>query len=131
MSRGRHRKSAKRLFSPKLMKSAMKDVTENNLSLRKAADKYNAKYQTLARYVKLKRENPNKTLSYKPHYDSRRVVHDEQELLLTTYILERSKMCYGKSTKDVRQLAYELCIHNNIEVHEACIKHLPYNFSAK
>ncbi|XP_044764429.1 uncharacterized protein LOC123320994 [Coccinella septempunctata] len=118
MSRGRKRKSDKGLFSADSMKQAVKDVIVHNLSLRKAAEKNNVKHQTLARYVKKTQDTKGnkEELSYRPHYDTRRVFSDEQENILKDFIIKCSQMCYGRSTKDVRQLAYELAVHNKIHI---------------
>ncbi|XP_050506003.1 uncharacterized protein LOC126884188 [Diabrotica virgifera virgifera] len=98
------------------MKGAVADVLKHNFSLRIAAERSGIKHQTLARYVKKAKEALNDVLLHKPHYDTRRVLNNEQELLLKNYIIQCSKMCYGKSTKDVEQLAYELCLHNKIHM---------------
>lgn len=118
MSRGRKRKSEKGLFSAESMKSAVQDVIKHKLSLRKAAEKNNVKHQTLARYVRKTRnsEGNEENVSYRPHYDTRRVFSEEQETILKGFIIKCSQMCYGRSTKDVRKLAYELAIHNKIQI---------------
>lgn len=123
MSRGRKRKSDKGLFAPESMKRAVEDVLVNKYSLRKAAERNSVKHQTLARYVKKSQQNLNGTeLSFKPYFNTRRIFSDEQEEMLKEYVLKCSQMCYGKSTKDVRQLAYELGLQNKINMPEQWLK---------
>lgn len=98
------------------MRRAVQDVTEHHMKLRQAAERNNVKFQTLARYVLKQKRNPDVEHSFKPKYDTRRVFTNNQEQLLKDYIFKCSKMCYGQSTKDVRELAYELCIANNIKM---------------
>ncbi|XP_063931371.1 tigger transposable element-derived protein 6-like [Zophobas morio] len=98
------------------MKNAVKDVISNHMGLREAVERNDVKFQTLARYVNKQKKSPNESISMKPKYDTRRIFTDEQESSLVNYVLQCSKMCYGKSTKDVRILAYELAIANNVNV---------------
>lgn len=41
---------------------------------------------------------------------------------LAAYLIEQSKLYFGLSTKEVRRLAYEFSVKNNIEVRENWIK---------
>lgn len=43
-----------------------------------------------------------------PKYKSRLIINEEEESSLVDYIILFSKMCYGKSTKDFRELAFEI-----------------------
>lgn len=113
---GKKKKSTKGLFTEAAMKNAVKDVISNHMSLREAAERNDVKFQTLARYVNKQKKSPNESIHMKPKYDTRRIFTDEQESSLVNYVLQCSKMCYGKSTKDVRILAYELAIANNVNV---------------
>jgi len=49
-----------------------------------------------------------------PNYAVRQVFTQQQELTLATYLLESSKMFYGLSTRDSRQLAFEMAERNDI-----------------
>ncbi|KAB0803423.1 hypothetical protein PPYR_00393 [Photinus pyralis] len=120
MSRGRKRKTEKGNFSEASMKRAVEEVVRHNVSLRVAASNNNVKFQTLFRYVKKLKADPNKSLeevTMKPNYQSRLIFTSEQEKMLVDYILRCSKMCYGKSTIDVRKLAYEMAKINSIPIH--------------
>ncbi|KAK4872195.1 hypothetical protein RN001_016319 [Aquatica leii] len=91
MSRGRKRKTDKGTFSEDSMRQAVEtvlkdDINRRKVSLRETALQYHVKYQTLFRYVKKK------------------------------YMITCSKMCYGRSTKDFRELAYEMATTNNIKI---------------
>lgn len=96
------------------MEYAVNLVCNENLSVRAAADQCNIKFQTLARYVKKKQENPNAKME--PNYLHRQVFKPGQEKILTDYLLTCSKMAYGLTEEDTRKLAYELAIKNNLKV---------------
>ncbi|KAB0790122.1 hypothetical protein PPYR_15343 [Photinus pyralis] len=120
MSRGRKRKTEKGNFSEASMKRVVEEVVRHNVCLRVAASNNNVKFQTLFRYVKKLKADPNKSLeevTMKPNYQSRLIFTSEQEKMLVDYILRCSKMCYGKSTIDVRKLAYEMAKINSIPIH--------------
>lgn len=51
-----------------------------------------------------------------PNYASRQVFNSEQEKEISEYVLMCSKMCYGKSTRDLRELAYEVAVINDVKV---------------
>lgn len=51
-----------------------------------------------------------------PNYACRLAFTAEQEKLLSDYLVQCSAMCYGKSTRDVREIAYEMAVINNINV---------------
>ncbi|XP_022204364.2 uncharacterized protein LOC111060980 [Nilaparvata lugens] len=123
MSRGRKRKSEKGQFSAESMKNAVIAVLRGEdgvkLSIRKAAQKYGLKFQTLQRYVSKQRATPNEEISMAPKYKSRLIFNREEESSLAEYLITCSKMCYGKSTKDFRELAFEMAKMNNKEVPES------------
>lgn len=121
MSRGRKRKTDKGMFSEDSMRQAVEAVLTggingHKLSLREAALEYNVKFQTLFRYVKKARENPDLPIRMTPNYKCRLIFSNEQEICLKDYMLTCSKMCYGKSTKDFRILAYEMAKINKIKM---------------
>lgn len=74
----------------------------------KAAKDYGLNFQTLQKYVTKQRANPNQNIAMIPKYKSRRIINEEEESSLVDYIILCSKMCYGKSTKDFRELAFEI-----------------------
>lgn len=66
------------------------------------------------RYAKKLNQNPDAQL--RPRYDSRLIFTREQEGALEEYLILSSKMFYGLTSKDCRELAYEMAIKNNISV---------------
>ncbi|KAL0879260.1 hypothetical protein ABMA27_003040 [Loxostege sticticalis] len=88
-------------------------------SLRKAAKECQVSFQTLHRYVK-KNDNVNTAelgaQRLTPNYDVNRVFQTEQEEALKEYIKECALKLYGLSTKDVRRIAYQMAIVNNIKI---------------
>lgn len=47
---------------------------------------------------------------------NRQILPDKMENDLAEYLLEQSKLYFGLSTKEVRRLAFEFAIKNNIPV---------------
>lgn len=122
MSRGRKRKSQKGLFSEECMRTAVRQVLIGEggvkLSLRKAAEENGLSFQTLQRYVKKEREktDPNMQISMKSQYKHRLIFTDNEERALVDYVIMCSKMCYGQTTKDTRELAYEMAKINQKKI---------------
>lgn len=122
MSRGRKRKSQKGTFSEEDMRRAVRQVLVGEggikLSLRKAAAQNRVSFQTLQRYVKKEQNKTNSDvqLPMKSNYKHRLVFSDEEEKDLVNYVIKCSKMCYGKSTKDTRLLAYEMAKINSKKI---------------
>lgn len=123
MSKGRKRKSEKGQFSAEAMKNAVQAVLSGvdgkRISIRQAAKDYGLKFQTLQRYVTKQRANPNEEIAMTPKYKSRLIFNEEEESSLVEYIILCSKMCYGKSTKDFRELAFEMAQINTKVVPES------------
>lgn len=97
------------------MEAAIKLVVESKLSIREAARETHVPFQTLHRYVKHAKENPD-NIKTTPHYDVRRVFTDDQERELAEYAEICSKMAYGLSTSTLRKVAYEMAVRNNLEI---------------
>lgn len=85
--------------SAETMENAISLVINETLSIR-AADQCNIKFQTLVRYVKKKRENPDAKMQ--PNYLHRQVFKPDQEKILADYLITCSKMAYGLTGKDTR-----------------------------
>ena len=69
------------------------------------------------RYVKKQKDaDPSTEVRMTPNYASRQIFTASQEKMLSEYLLKCSKMCYGKSTRDLRDLAYEIAQINNISM---------------
>ena len=98
------------------MAGAIKLVTENHLSLREAAKATGIAFQTLHRYVKKSRLDPDTEIRTRPLYEARQIFTKEQETLLSKYVEECSKMAYGLSTVILRKVAYDMAKENNISV---------------
>ncbi|XP_031337375.1 uncharacterized protein LOC116166537 [Photinus pyralis] len=114
MARGRQRKTTKGDFTKEQMGAAVRLVIEEKISLRKAVERTGIKFQTLQRYVKKQNtagEGSNIRLT--PNYACRQIFTPEQEDTLEEYVVICAKMCYGKSRKDLRSLAYEVAIIAN------------------
>ncbi|KAK9722958.1 CENP-B N-terminal DNA-binding domain [Popillia japonica] len=84
------------------------------LSLRKAATENGLSFQTLQRYVKkeVNKTDANEQISMKSNRDTLKR-NDKEEKELVYYVIKCSKMCYGKTTKDTRVLAYEMAKINS------------------
>ncbi|XP_050508284.1 uncharacterized protein LOC126892213 isoform X2 [Diabrotica virgifera virgifera] len=118
--RNRVRKNNIGQFSDEQMERAVKLILENKISLRRAADECNVSFVTLFRYVKKQKaandEGSNMKIRFTHKYNSRLIFTAELEKLLSEYLLICSKMCYGKSTRDTRELANEMAMINEINV---------------
>lgn len=112
--RGKPRKIGK--TSAEIMATAVKLVTEQNFSLREAAVATSVPYQTLHRYVKRAKLNPDNELRTYPLYAVRQIFTKDQETILAEYLEECSKMAYGLSTAALRKVAYDMAKHNNIKI---------------
>lgn len=87
--------------------SAVKDVVENHLSVRGAAEKYNISKSTLAQHVTNFKASGAETYQYSPNYDTHKVFSEEQERMLVQYLKQAAYMHYGLTILDLRKLAYE------------------------
>ena len=88
--------------------------------LRKAASDFGVNYKTRQRYVKLHQKHGNiekATFGYSTQ--KKRIFSDEQEQALLDYIIEASSVYYGLTLREVRNLAYEVAVANNIPVPES------------
>ncbi|KAF2895240.1 hypothetical protein ILUMI_10936 [Ignelater luminosus] len=90
------------------MDRAVNFVSEKVYSLSNAADMCGLKHQTLARYVKKKKEIQDDTdVNMTQNYAARQVLSPELERMLTEYLNRCSKMAYDLSTQAVQKLAYD------------------------
>ncbi|XP_030762940.1 uncharacterized protein LOC115887614 [Sitophilus oryzae] len=83
-----------------------------------AAD-FEINFMTLQRFCKRhkQRENDGSDLPAHVGYKrTREVLPDDMESELAEYLLDRSKLYFGLSTKEIRRLAFEFAIKNNIVV---------------
>lgn len=49
-----------------------------------------------------------------PNYEVRQVFSKSQESILVDYIIYVASICYGLTPQDVRKLAYQTAVRNNI-----------------
>ncbi|XP_046404921.1 uncharacterized protein LOC124170242 isoform X2 [Ischnura elegans] len=118
--RNRIRKSHIGSFTDGEMRAAVHLVLHENYSIRKAAKECNVNYVTLSRYVskqkKASDEGTGEHVRMTPKYQSRLIFTAEQEKCLADYLITCSKLCYGQSTRNTRELAYEMAVVNSIQV---------------
>ncbi|KAK9720052.1 CENP-B N-terminal DNA-binding domain [Popillia japonica] len=75
MARGRQRKTTKGDFTKEQMEAGVRLVVEEQMSLRKAAERTGIKFQTLQRYVtKQKTAGIGTSIRLTPNYASRRIL---------------------------------------------------------
>ncbi|KAF2878706.1 hypothetical protein ILUMI_27458 [Ignelater luminosus] len=91
MARSRKRKSDKGIFSEDQMKEAVKQVVEKGKSVRGVAK------------------------------DTCQVFTNVEEKELEDFILESSKMCFGLTMRNLRKIAYETAVKNNLRMPDAWV----------
>ncbi|XP_044761957.1 uncharacterized protein LOC123319163 [Coccinella septempunctata] len=103
------------------MQSAVKAVITDDMKIRPAAIRYRVDHVTLSRYVKKQRAlgKNQEIIHCKPHYQTRLVFTKDQESILAEYLKTCAKMYYGKTTRNTRELAYEMATLNGIRVPES------------
>ncbi|KAH9643097.1 hypothetical protein HF086_008813 [Spodoptera exigua] len=103
------------------MESAIKEVLDKTLSIRKSAQKYGVKPTTLeSRLKKFHQQAAAEnipTRAFTSKFTSNQVFSTEEEALLNNYIIECSKMHYGLTIIQVRKLAYEFAKANQLNFH--------------
>lgn len=108
MVRNYKRKTERTNINEDAFTSAISEVIEGKLSIRRAADKYNVKCGTLQHRIKKWKEGRKEEgASYSSKYTSQQVFNLNQEKLLTEYIIKCSKMHHGLTLSQVRHLAYQ------------------------
>lgn len=122
MPRHHRRKSARGLVSPAVMLRAAREVKNHCKSIRSVAKDFGINYRTLTRYCnKFTAEEISNTAISTPstkigYQRNRQNFTDEQEEELEKYILLASSIYFGLSPKDIRKIAFELAISNNLKV---------------
>ncbi|CAH2003296.1 unnamed protein product [Acanthoscelides obtectus] len=98
---------------------AANEVLVNKKSLRTVAADFEINHMTLQRFCKKQKQKEDEGLEgpihvgYRPN---RQVLPDEMEADLEEYLLDQAKYYFGLSTKEVRRLAFEYAVKNNIAV---------------
>lgn len=107
------------------MKNAIKDVIENGVVIREAATKFgiskSALHRKILKYKTFGDEPQN--FNFLRQHGFKPVFTTEEENLLTEYLLQASRMCYGLTLKGTQELAYRYAIANN--------KDIPQSWTAK
>ena len=107
MGRSYVRKTDRRQNSPEdVLERAATLVVQKGLSIRGVAKNFGVNYQTLNRFVRMKKEG---RLGQRMGYQNcgTRVFTDEQESILEGYLKEAAEIFFGLTPKDVRVLAYD------------------------
>lgn len=96
-----------------LIQDAAKSVL-GGMTIREAAEKYNISKSAVGRAVKMARgqEQPE-NFKYVPNIGNRKVFLASDETAIAEYLSIASKMCYGLTKMQTRQLAYEYGIALN------------------
>ena len=119
MVRTRKRKTAIGSVSEDVMRVAAQSVVTREKSLSGAANDFGIAKTTLFRYMlKLKQarsEGVNK-LNFCPNYSVRRVFSDDEEALLSSYLLSASKLHHGLSPKATRLLDFDFAQANKKDI---------------
>lgn len=124
MPRTSTRKTDRGLFKDEDMRAAVDLVIKKKRCLREAAKHYKLSFQTLHRYVSKEVKYPG-TFAHRamvPKYDARKILTSEQEKELAEYMITCSKMCYGKSTRDFRKIAFEMANKNSLPMPKTWIE---------
>ena len=103
------------------MLRAVKQVKLFNRSIRQTALEFNINYKTLGRYCKKITDaelEDSVVVPFLPvgYTRNRQVLSDEMEDELCKYLLETADIYFGLNAKEVRSLAYQLAVANNLSV---------------
>lgn len=125
MPRVHKKKTNRGLVSASLMLRAAREVKIYAKSIRSVAKDFGINYRTLSRYCKkFTSEEINNSAVSRPstkigYQRNRQIFTDEQEEELEKYLLQASSVYFGLSPKEVRKLAFQLAMSNNIKVPKA------------
>lgn len=92
--------------------NAARDLVRSGTSVRKAAEDYGLMFMTLWRYCHADGEDGHRTYGYV----KRTVLTSEMELKLGDYLQVASKLNYGLTPRETRQLAYKFAVANKLRV---------------
>jgi transposase len=111
----RARKTEKGLIPQCIFEEAAKKVLNKGKSIRRVADDYGMCHVTLSRYINKQRDNLVPKVGYNPHNKVFSVKHEQ---VLVEYCKTSAKLYYGLTTKDLRKLAYQFAVQNDLKFHE-------------
>ncbi|GFR64041.1 transposase [Elysia marginata] len=116
MVRNYEEKTTRGTFSKDVMEAAVNTVLSGT-SIRKAAEQFDLNYKTLGRYVLLQQKNGTLGgISFGYESEKRRIFASQLEALLIDYVIESSNIYYGLTFKDLRTLAYEVAVKNQLKI---------------
>lgn len=103
-------------FSRETMLEAVRVVIDNNAKIKPTAREFGLNYKTLGRYVAVKRSGGSLDNASFGYTTPRKVFSDQLEQELVNYAIKASKIFYGLTITDMRQLAYEYAKANEVTV---------------
>lgn len=114
MPRTRQRKTERGKKDLSIYKKAYSEVTNDGLSIRAAAKKYDLCHVSLMRYGRkiTTTEEAKVSMGYR---SCNRIFSTEQEKLMVNYIIRAAEIYYGFPPKEIRKLAYELAAKYEIK----------------
>lgn len=104
------------------MKQAVLAVINENIKIRDAAGQYKVTKSALHRYVtkyKSVDEEQKASFSFERHHGYFQIFSDDEEQLLSEYLITAANMCYGLSVKETRSFAYKFAISNKKQIPES------------
>lgn len=96
------------------IQQAVNEVLQHNMSIRSIAQSYNISKSHLARLVKEAKKLPQGEFVYRPLIGNRKIFTQDQEQTLSEYLKLSAKMCFGLTTVQVRELAYQYAVKLDI-----------------
>ncbi|XP_008545945.1 uncharacterized protein LOC103570117 [Microplitis demolitor] len=112
MPRRRIKKTHRGEVSTETYEAACKQIVENKQKIRCVAKIFNISYPTLRRYFIKFKNGDNLSAGYHPH---NKVFSTAQENLFVNNCLSSAQLYYGLTTIDLRKLAYEFAVANQIK----------------
>jgi hypothetical protein len=113
MVRKYDKKSNRQKWNENDMANAIDDVIQKKMGCKKAASTYNVPRTTLQRRIIKYNANPDLEIAAKKGLGNfKPIFNKEQELELARYIKDMENRLFGLSTKDLRELAFQLAEHN-------------------
>lgn len=118
MVRTRRKKTDRGNTKIEVFEAAALDVKTKNLSIRKAAASHGINFMTLQRFLQKQKKMFGKpaTAIQMGYAKPRQIFSVETEIELVEYITYSSKILFGLTTKEVRSLAFQYAVANNISV---------------
>ena len=106
-------RSKRKKWDPHSMKEAVAAVKEKKMGYLKASKFYNVPRSTLENYVNHKSKSVEDLLSTKLGRKS--TLGDQMESELVEYCKLMDQRYFGLKLRDVRQLAFQLAVRNNLD----------------